>query len=214
MHPLVSSRMVGCLAIGTVACLAACATAAAPLPPVATQTLAGTPSPPESMSPSATSSPTSSVPAGWTSYTSAIQHVGFYLPASWKVRCDNRTDATWLLVDPVGRYPTCPLGDGQVGIFVESGTGTAPPTGFSLISTQKSLFSNVQTTRVTVNGIDGRRFSADQTAGQGSGSRQVEYDVATGGRTYYVLAIVEISGVRTATAAQVDQFVQTFTFGA
>jgi hypothetical protein len=42
----------------------------------------------------------------------------------------------------------------------------------------------------------------------------VEYDVAVGGRTYYVLAIVGgIAGIEMATAAQVDQLVQTFAFG-
>jgi hypothetical protein len=43
----------------------------------------------------------------------------------------------------------------------------------------------------------------------------VEYDVEAGGRTYYVLAVVGgIAGIKTATGAQVDQFVQTFAFGA
>jgi hypothetical protein len=118
------------------------------------------------------------------------------------------------LIDSGGLYTSCPLGDGQVGIFVESVAGTAPPTGISLISTHRSLYSNVQTTTVEVNGVSGTRLSGDQTEGQGSGSSQVEYDVAAGGRTYYVLAIVGgIAGTKTATAAQVDEFVQTFAFG-
>jgi hypothetical protein len=87
--------------------------------------------------------------------------------------------------------------------------------GLSLISTSKSLYSNVQTATVEVNGVSGTRLSGDQTEGQGSGSSQVEYDVEAGGRTYYVLAVVGgIAGIKTATAAQVDQFVQTFAFGA
>lgn len=214
MNPPLSSQILGCLAVGTAACLAACGTAGSPPPPATTQTHAATPSRPGSLPPSAASSPTLSIPAGWTSYTSARQHIGFYLPASWTVYCDDASGASWLLVDSGGLYTSCPNGDGQIGIFVESVIGTAPPTGLSLISTNRSLYSNVQTTRATVNGVDGTRLSGDQTAGQGSGSSQVEYDVATNGRTYYVLADVGgISGARMATATEVDQFVQTLTFG-
>ena len=72
----------------------------------------------------------------------------------------------------------------------------------------------VQTSTVDVNGVSGTRLSGEQTAGMGFGSSQVEYDVAAGDRTYYVLAIVGgVAGAKTATVAQVDQFVQTFAFG-
>jgi hypothetical protein len=119
------------------------------------------------------------------------------------------------LIDSGGLYTSCPLGDGQIGIFVESVAGTAPPAGISLISTNRSLYSNVQMTTVDVNGVSSTRLSGDQTEGMGSGSLQVEYDVAAGGRTYYILAIVGgVAGAKTATAAQVDQFVQTFAFHA
>ena len=127
--------------------------------------------------------------------------------------CDDNESASWLLVDAGGLYTSCPQGDGQVGIFVKSVAGTAPPAGVPLISTNRSLYTNVQTTTVEVSGVSGTRLSGDQTQGQGSGSSQVEYDVKAGGRTYYVLAVVGgIAGTRTATAAQVDQFVQTFAF--
>jgi hypothetical protein len=118
------------------------------------------------------------------------------------------------LIESGGLYTSCPLGDGQIGIFVESVAGTAPPAGISLISTNRSLYSNVQMTTVDVNGVGGTRLSGDQTEGMGSGSLQVEYDVAAGGRTYYILAIVGGVAAKTARAAQVDQFVQTFAFDA
>ena len=93
--------------------------------------------------------------------------------------------------------------------------GAAPPLGITLISTNPSLYGSVQTTTINVNGVTGMRVAGDQTSGQGSGTSQLEYDLETGGRTYYVLAIVGgITGTRTATAAQVDQFVATFTLGA
>jgi hypothetical protein len=131
------------------------------------------------------------------------------------VYCDDGVSAPWLLVDSGGLYTGCPQGDGQVGIFVESVIGTDPPTGLSLISTSRSLYSNVHITTVQVNGVSGSRLSGDQTEGQGSGSSQLEYDVEASGRSYYVLAIVGgIAGTKTATAAQVDQFVQTLAFGA
>jgi hypothetical protein len=157
-------------------------------------------------------SATSSIPAGWTPYTSATQHVAFDLPPPWTVICDSSTGASWLLVDAGGLYGSCPQGDGQVGIFVESVAGTGPPAALSLISTNRTLYANVQTSSVTVNGVSGMRLSGDQTQGQGSGTSQVEYDVATAGRTWYVLAVVGgVGGTKTATPAQVDQFVQTFT---
>jgi len=128
--------------------------------------------------------------------------------------CDDSASATWLLVDSGDLYTNCPQGDGQVGIFIESVAGTAPPVGLSLISTNRSLYSNVQTTRVTVNGFNGTRLSGEQTRGQGSGSSQVEYDVKAAGRTYHVLAVVGgVAMTKTATDAQVDQVVQTFAFG-
>ncbi len=147
-------------------------------------------------------------------YTSVTQKVAFDLPPGWKVYCDDNAISSWLLVDSGGLYTSCPQGDGQVGIFVESVAGAAPPLGITLISTNPSLYGSVQITTVNVNGVSGRRVSGDQIHGQGSGTSQVEYDLETGGRTYYVLAIVGgIAGTRTATAAQVDQFVATFTLG-
>jgi hypothetical protein len=209
MTPSVSSRIAGCLAIPAIGCLAACGTAGSSPSPVASQTPATTSSPPDALSPSARSS----IPAGWSSYTSATQQVAFDLPPSWKVYCDDTVSASWLLVDAGGLYTSCPQGDGQVGIFVGSFAGTDPPAGLSLISTNRSLYSNVQATTVTVNGVSGTRLSGEQTEGQGFGSSQVEYDVRTGGRAYYVLAVVGgVAGTKTATAAQVDQFVQTFAF--
>ncbi len=205
-----SSRIAGYLAIPVFGCLAACGAAGSSASPATSQTPATASSPSDTPSPSATSS----LPAGWTSYRSATQQVAFDLPPGWKVYCDDNVSASWLLVDPSGLYTSFPQGDGQVGIFVESVAGTAPPAGFSLISTNRSLYSNVQTTTVEVNGVGGTRLSGDQTQGQGSGSSQVEYDVKAGGRTYYVLAVVGgIAGTRTATAAQVDRFAQTFAFG-
>jgi hypothetical protein len=206
----VLSRIAGYVAISMAGCLAACGSAGSSAPPATTRTPAAASSTPDTPSPSATPS----IPSGWTPYTSATQQVAFDLPPGWKVFCDD-VSASWLLVDSGGLYTSCPQGDGQVGIFVASVAGTAPPVGLSLISTSKSLYSNVQTATVEVNGVSGTRLSGDQTEGQGSGSSQVEYDVEAGGRTYYVLAVVGgIAGIKTAAAAQVDQFVQTFAFGA
>ena len=206
----VLSRIAGYVAISMAGCLAACGGAGSSAPPATSRTPAAASSTPDTPSPSATPS----IPSGWTPYTSATQQVAFDLPPGWKVYCDD-VSASWLLVDSGGLYTSCPQGDGQVGIFVASVAGTAPPMGLSLISTSKSLYSNVQTATVEVNGVSGTRLAGDQTEGQGSGSSQVEYDVEAGGRTYYVLAVVGgIAGIKTAAAAQVDQFVQTFTFGA
>ena len=154
-------------------------------------------------------------PVGWISYVSTAQHVAFAHPANWTVVCDSpNVNANWLLVDTTGAsYHSCPQGDSPIGILVASAPGTAQPTGLSLISSSPGLYSNVKQTSVTVAGVTGTRFSADQTQGMGTGSSQVEYDFTTGGRTYSVLAVVGgVKGVTTATAAQVDQFVQTFTF--
>lgn len=206
----VSSRSAGYLAILAVSFLAACGAAGASASPTASQTPATSSTPQPTPTPSATST----VPAGWTSYTSATQKVAFGLPPTWKVLCDDGVSAPWLLVDSGGLYTGCPQGDGQVGIFVESVIGTGPPTGLSLISTSRSLYSNVHITTVQVNGVSGTRLSGDQTEGQGSGSSQLEYDVEASGRSYYVLAIVGgIAGTKTASVVQVDQFVQTFAFG-
>ena len=205
------SRRAGSVAILAVSFLAACGTAGASASPTASQTPATSSTPQPTPTPSATST----VPPGWTSYTSATQKVAFGLPPTWKVYCDDGVSAPWLLVVSGGLYTGCPQGDGQVGIFVESVIGTGPPTGLSLISTSRSLYSDVHITTVQVNGVSGTRLSGDQTEGQGSGSSQLEYDVEASGRSYYVLAIVGgIAGTKTATAAQVDQFVQTLAFGA
>jgi hypothetical protein len=208
-HALRSARW---LAVAAVGLLAACGAAGSP-GSSASQTATAASGPPGTLVASAAPSPSPSTPDGWTPYTSSTQHVAFALPPGWKVVCDGSPAASWLLVDAGGLYTTCPQGDGQVGIFVESVAGTESPAGLSLISAHRSLYSNVQATTVPVGGVSAMRLSGDQTAGQGSGSAQVEYDIATGGRTCYVLAVVGgVAGTTTATAAQVDQFVQTLTF--
>jgi hypothetical protein len=144
-------------------------------------------------------------------WASTNYHVSFYHPTSWKVACD-QSSGTWLLIDPAARYSTCPQGDGIIGIFIASGAAGAQPSGLSLISTNPSLYSNTHQSMVTVDGVSGTRITGDQTAGQGSGSSQVEYDFTTGARTFNFLAIVSAPGATTITAAQFDQFVQTVSF--
>jgi hypothetical protein len=163
-----------------------------------------------SNSPTATASALASTPdatTGWVSYTSTANHLKFKHPADMKP-----LECGWVFIDP-SNPAYCPQGDGFCCMFLRS-SDNGQAGGFSLISDHRDLFSDVQQTSVTVDGIAGTRLSGTQTEGQGGGP-QVEYDFTANGRTYNFLAIVSGPGALVASAPSAsvfDQIVQTAVF--
>jgi hypothetical protein len=156
---------------------------------------------------SAAASSTPDATAGWVTYTSPANHLTFKHPADMKP-----LECGWVFIDPTN--PTsCPQGDGFCCVFLAS-SDNGQTGAFSLISDHRSLFSGIQQTSSTVNGVTGTRLSGTQTTGQGGGP-QVEYDFTTKGRTYNFLAIVSGPGALVSSAPSAslfDQIVQTVTF--
>ncbi|MDQ6847010.1 MAG: hypothetical protein M3019_05430 [Candidatus Dormibacteraeota bacterium] len=105
----------------------------------------------------------------------------------------------------------CPT-DGAGGVLL-AGPGVTANQSFSDISGNPSLYANVMRTAVTVDGVSGFRISANQTAGQGAGSSQVEYDFTAAGTRYTFLAYVKWPGYETGDiTSQFDLLVSTVTF--
>ncbi len=161
-----------------------------------------------------TAAPTPDPMAGWLTYHSAANHLSFRHPADW-----SPAECGWVFIQPGSHSPTCPQGDGFCCVFLAA-SDNGQTGSFSLISTNRGLYSNVQQMPATVNGVTGVRLSGTQTQGQGSGSGQmapqIEYDFSTGGRTYHFLADVGPADSGTSgavTAGQFDQLVQSVTFG-
>ncbi len=97
--------------------------------------------------------------------------------------------------------------------MILAGPGVTTNQSFGDISGSPSLYANAKRTTVTVDGVLGVRISANQTAGQGAGSSQVEYDFTAGGSRYTFLAYVKWPGYETGDiTSQFDVLVSTVTF--
>jgi hypothetical protein len=193
-------------AVLTILTLAGCGAAATTL---FASTPAATRTPSATATPAALPTQTSDATAAWVNYHSASNHIAFRHPVIWVPQ-----ECGWVFLwGPVagGDNNHCPT-DGAGGIILAA-SDNGQQGSFSSISSNPQLYSNVQRSSVTVDGVTGTRIAADQSHGQGGGSSQVEYDFKSGSRSFTFLAYVKWSGYQPGDITkQFDQLVQTVMF--